>query len=388
MEVLKFIAGGYLILSGMILIIGAFCNIRVNRTYRFLVIGIALSVAVFGYCLEPTRDLDLFRLWRYARNLDFSQGNVIRSILGVDQVSVSLAGTTMSGMISFNTLCYIVKLFGDLHWMSAISCTISFSILLSIIVDYTITTEKSSKQLFLAIMITFMGLQVNYVMQGIRNAMAVSFCVLGLYMLFYKRKGRIIPYVLFFMGVTMHATVLILLPVVLLSKIKKQKTVRIVAFFTMSILFFLANRSISVQFGFISYLSERILFYTDIAYEFDRPEMIADVAVFIVIGLSFWFLLRQGLISIDSEKERRYVNSYILLGIAMISCVQRRDFALRIGYLMGIGAVPMLHKLLYTQNKTTKGGKIISAGIVVSILTCSLKVAYDMWYVFSRWTFN
>jgi len=352
------------------------------------VIGIALSVSVFGYCIEPTRDLDLFRLWRYARNLDFSQGNVIKSILGINQVSVSLAGTTMSGMITFNALCYIVRLFSDLHWMSAISCVVSFSILLSIIVDYVITTGKSSKQLFLAILITFMGLQVNYVMQGIRNAMAVSFCALGLYMLFYKRKGRILPYVLLFMGVTMHATVLILLPVVSLSKIKKQKAVRIVAFFTMSILFFLANKFISAQFWFISYISERILFYTDIAYEFDRPEMIADVAVFIIIGLSFWFLLQQGLISVDSEKERRYINSYIILGIAMISCVQRRDFALRIGYIMGIGAVPILYKLIYTQNRTTQGGKLIKAGLIMSILVCGLKVAYDMWYVFSRWTFN
>ena len=84
MEVLKFIAGGYLILSGMILIIGAFCNIRINRTYRFLVIGIALSVAVFGFCIEPTRDLDLYRLWRYAKNLDFSYGNAIKSIVGIN----------------------------------------------------------------------------------------------------------------------------------------------------------------------------------------------------------------------------------------------------------------------------------------------------------------
>lgn len=387
MEVLKFIAGGYLILSGMILIIGAFCNIRINRTYRFLVIGIALSVAVFGFCIEPTRDLDLYRLWRYAKNLDFSYGNAIKSIVGINQVNASLAGTTLTGMITFNTLCYIVSLLGDLHWMSAISCIVSFGILLSVIVDFVITTERSSKQLFLALLITFMGLQVNYVMQGVRNAMAVSFCILGLYLLFYKKKGRILPYILFFMAVTMHATVLIILPIVLVSKIEKQRAIRIVAFFTMSILFFLANRSTSIRLGFINYLSERILFYTDLAYEFDRPEMIADVAIFIVIGLSFWFLLRQGCISIDNETERRYINSYILLGIAMVSCVQRRDFALRIGYLMGIGAVPMLHKLLYT-NKGTSGGRLISAGIVTSILICSAKVAYDMWYVFSRWTFN
>lgn len=388
MEVLKFIAAAYLLFSAMILIAGAFFNIRVNRVYRILVIGIAFAVAVFGFCIEPTHDLDLYRLHRYARNLDFSQGNVIRSILGVNQTNISLAGTTLTGMISFNTLCYIVRLLGDLHWMSAISCIVTFGIVLSVIVDYVIETEGSSKQLFLALLITFMGMQVNYVMQGIRNAMAVAFCVLGIYLIVYKKKGGIIPYFLFILAATMHATVLIVLPIVFASKLKKQNVVRVLAFFTMTLLFFLANKSSTIGLGFINYLSERILFYTDIAYEFDRPEMIADVATFIVIGLSFWYLLRQGLITIDNEVERRYFNSYILLGIAMISCVQRRDFALRIGYLMGVGAIPMLHKLLYTRKEESGEGKIVSIGIVMTILVCSSKVAYDMWYVFSRWTFN
>lgn len=388
MEELKLVSVSYLLLSTMLLIFGAFLKIRINWIYRCMVIGVAISVAVFGFCLEPGSGLDLYRLQQYAMSLDFSHGNVISSILGINNSNVSLAGTSLTGMISFNFLCYIVRLLGDLHWMSAISCIVSFGILLSIIVDYVISIEGNSKQLFLAVILTFMGLQVSYVMLGIRNAMAVSFCVLGLYLLFYKKRGGILPYILFFMAVTMHAMVLIVLPIVLISKIENQKWIRIIALFAMPIIFLLANIFSSVRIGFIQYLSARILFYTDNSFEYDRPEMIADVAVFMVIALVFWIFLRQGLISVENEQERRYYNCYILLGIAMISCMQRRDFALRIGYLMGIGGVPMLFKLLYMREESSFFGRLMAIGIAASILVCSSKVAYDMWYVFSRLTFN
>ena len=87
MEELKLVSVSYLLLSTMLLIFGAFLKIRINWIYRCMVIGVAISVAVFGFCLEPGSGLDLYRLQQYAMSLDFSHGNVISSILGINNSS-------------------------------------------------------------------------------------------------------------------------------------------------------------------------------------------------------------------------------------------------------------------------------------------------------------
>lgn len=384
MEFLKFISGGYIILFVFIMLIGLFFRIRVGIGYRVGVILLALVAAVFAFCFEPGTGLDLFRLQRYAQTVNFSGSNFWTSIWGAEAM---LGGTSLSGMVSFNLLCYIVRLIGDMHCLSTISVFMTIGVLLSILVDYVIDNDYSSKAFGLGVILTFLGLQLQYVFSGVRNGMAVAAVVLGAYLLLYKKHSLVISISLFLFGTTMHPAVLILAAPFLLCRVRKQKVVRLVCLFAMPAIFALPNILKSIPLSFFQYLGNRIVFYENVTYQYDRPEMIADLLIFIAIGISVWNLRKQGKLDVKHGLEEWYLNAYYILGFIMIGCSVHRDFALRIGYLMGIMGVPIACRVYAADYAEQSKLGYVSLALSAVIIVCAVKVYYDTALSFSHWIF-
>lgn len=383
MEVLKAICGFYMILYLWLLLIGLILRIEVDQTYQVISLLFALSVGVYGFCLEPSRALDLSRLQNYIRTLRFSGNSFFSKIWGAAGI---MGGYSTKGMLGWNMLCYIVQLLGDVNWLSAISVMIIFATTMGVIVDFAINKGYDSRAVGIGVALTFMGMQVQYVFSGIRNALAVSLAVLALYLIFYRKKHFVLSGILLLLAVTTHTMVAILAVPIVLAKIKKQRLVRGIALFTLPIMFEIAEALQKMSIPFVSTVVSRILFYTSVQYPYDRPEMIANIVVFIVVGFVYWLLLKREYLE-ESEFQRLYMNAYYLLGTMMIGCSAHRDFTLRIGYLMGIATVPVICRF-FELKEWNKFTSVLSYIVMLTVLACCTKVFYDTAFVMSQWSFG
>ena len=115
--------------------------------------------------------------------------------------------------------------------------------------------------------------------------------------------------------------------------------------------------------------------------------MIANILIFAVVGLVVWVNRRRGKFDVQEGLETLYLNAYFILGFIMIGCSVHRDFALRIGYLMGIMAIPIVSRLYFADE--SQSYKLSPTAFVLSgtILVCAAKVFYDTIVGFSHWTF-
>ena len=384
MSILRLLSIFYMGIFVLILFAGSFKNIRVARIFYSLSIIFALCVGIWGFSLEPSVRLDLYRLHNYVRSLEFGAGSFFSKIWGAKGM---LGVDSTEGMIGWNLLCYIVQGIGDVHWLSAIGSFLTFFNVLFIFVDYIRSEGLTSKTLGIGVLLAFMGLPIQYVLSGIRNALAVSLVMLSLYLFFYKKQSHILSILLILAAATIHTACLFAVVPIFFVRSKRQIVWRAAGLFSMPLIFAVANALRSVSIPFLSVMFNRVLFYTNVEYQYDRPEMIANIVVFVSVAYVYWHHKRRGLIEEKSDLQTYYINAYYLLGSIMIGCSVHRDFTLRVGYIMGIAAFPVLSKILLCEHDN-RTATYMNYVLVLILLVCCGKVYYDMFAVISQWTFS
>ena len=115
--------------------------------------------------------------------------------------------------------------------------------------------------------------------------------------------------------------------------------------------------------------------------------MIANIMIFVAVGTLVWINRRRSRFDVRDDLETAYLNAYYILGFLMIGCSVHRDFALRIGYLMGIMAIPIVSRLYITEESHSFKLSPTTLVLTGTILVCAGKVYYDTILVFSHWTF-
>ena len=130
----------------------------------------------------------------------------------------------------------------------------------------------------------------------------------------------------------------------------------------------------------------RVLFYENVQYQYDRPEMIANIAVFLAIYVVVYVFEKNRELIVDCGLGRKYLNTYIFLGYLMVGCSVHRDFTLRIGYLMGILGVPLVLKI--NKANVTEKDRVVKVLMNIGIIVCMAKVYYDTFYSIGRWDFG
>lgn len=383
MSILRLLSAFYIVFYIFILIIGSLTDIRIKKDYYILSFIFALCIGFWGFCLVPGRRLDLNRLYVYVQSLRFGNGSILSKIWGVKG---NLGEISTEGMIGWNLICYIVQKTGNVHWLGAFGSFLTVFNVSYILVDYLHTENLSSKALGIGLLLSFMGLQLQYVFSGIRNTLAVSILVLSIYLFAYRRKSIIQSILLAFLAITIHPACIIALVPIIFVKFDNQLLWRCVALFTMPLIFTIARALQGITIPFLSMILNRILYYTNSEYQYDRPEMIANIIAFISIGFVYWYHKKRGLIK-ETKQQKLYMNAYYLLGMMMIGCSIHRDFTLRIGYIMGIAAFPVLSKILYTKYDN-RAERYINYTMTLIVLIICGKVYYDTFTVLSQWNFG
>ena len=222
-ETLKLLSFTYIISYISLLVIGSIKKIKVSNLYFLLTIIFALSVALWGYFLEPSIQMDLFRLQKHVDFVKNYPGDFLQKMMPPDY--------EFTTMVTFNLLCYIVGCLDDVHFMSFISVFVVVAVVGVLIIKYIQKNNYSSRCVIIAYVLAFTGMQLQYVFSGIRNSMAIAMTslALGIFVFSNLKNKRIFSGVLYFLAVMMHPVVLLVLVVYCLSRFPKQIIVRILA---------------------------------------------------------------------------------------------------------------------------------------------------------------
>ena len=302
------------------------------------------------------------------------------------------ASDDYGGLYFFRFLCYLISKTGNNNWLTVASIVLTMGPLFIVLINYLRSEGYHTPAILISLMIAFMGMQMPYVFSGIRNTIAVASAITAIYLLFYKKKCYFLALALCCIAVSTHQMIFVLMPSVAVGFINKhQFKMRAIALCSMPIIFAVAEFMLRMPIDFLQQLAGRIAHYSDRAYGADRPEMIANILVFLAIALSHWLLGQEGVFANDTRLQKSYWNSYCFLGCMMIGCAVRRDFTLRIGYIMGIAAVPILCRIFYGMKCwrwKNNNYKVLVLMLVCGIMICCAKVYYDCWFTMSKWDFS
>lgn len=199
------------------------------------------------------------------------------------------------GLYFFRFLCFLISKTGNNNWLSVASIVLTMGPVYIVLIDYLRNEKYSTAAILVSLMLVFMGMQMPYVFSGIRNTIAVASSISAIYLIFYKRNHYYLAAVLCCMAVTTHQMILVLIPTVIVGIIDKhQWKLRMLALCAMPIIFTIAEALLRLPIEFLQQLAGRIVHYTDRAYGADRPEMIANILVFLTIAASHWLLGQEG----------------------------------------------------------------------------------------------
>lgn len=377
------IAVSYTVYLVLFLGICACRNYKVTRVWYVILFVWVFVMANMAYHLIPNKRLDLYRLQQLAESMRFSDDSAWSLIIeGV--------GDKYEGLIAFNILCYIVAIMGN-QWMSVISVLITISLLMYVIVSYLISKNYTCRALLVAIFVTFMGLQMQYIFSGVRNGIATSLTIFALYRMYRHKRMLLSSIIVYILAILMHPVVMVVAPMLAIASYgKHQKIFRIISLLAIPIIFAIAAIFTTIPNAFFQYVGNRVYHYENNNYAADRPEMIANIAIFLAVALSYWFLNRENCFKKQSRVDEVYTNLYYLLGFVMIGCAMKRDFINRIGYLMGILSVPLMCKNFFDVKRQKQSGniKVILILLFLGLTACCSKVYYDTLWVMTKWMFT
>lgn len=357
---------------------------EIQRYWYGFCILLAFAVAFWAYRMIPIRQMDVYRLEKLVDEMR-AYSNTLADAMNARE------DDRYGSLTFFRVLCFLVSRLSTNQWLPFLSVLITFSMVGLVLINYLRSEHYTTRMILPSLALIFMGMQIQYIFSGIRNPLAVAFAITALYLMFYKKRHYILAILLYLMAVTTHSMVLILLPVALICWLPKAQTVfRLLALFTMPVIFYVAELLQGIPIPLLQSTALRVLYYLERYYVYDRPEMIANIIVFVVIGMAYWMLKCFGSLPPQTKGWQVYMNAYYFLGCMMIGCAVRRDFSLRIGYLMGFGAVPVLCRMLRTHRSVrirSESDRILLALVMMALAACCGKVFYDTWYVFSQWDF-
>lgn len=383
-SILHLLSATYIVMFLFFLVVFLFIPKKIGRAWYIMGALAIACVAFCGYHFTPSARLDVYRLSKIITTMRNSSQNLSKALFTAED--------DYGGLYFFRLLCYLISRTSSNHWLTVVSIVLTMGQLYFVLIDYLRSEKYTTAAILPSLMLIFMGMQMPYVFSGIRNTIAVASAVTAIYLVFYKKKYQIIALLLGVVAATTHQMVFILLPTLCVGCIKKHQWMyRIIALCSMPIIFGFAALMQKLSLGFVQQFSERILDYSDNAYGADRPEMLANIMVFCAVSISHFLLGLEGAYQNDTVLQKGYWNAYCFLGCAMIGCSVRRDFTLRIGYIMGIAAVPIISRMLFGfsnwewKNRNYKTLMII---LVFGCLICCAKVYYDCWYTMSRWNFS
>ena len=341
----------------------------------------AFALAMIAFLFDPTgTGLDVERHFQRIEvvknaNITFDK-YVLRNSFGY------------SGMYVFNAICYFIARLNISNHILPFSVTlVSYAICFYILRDWAKQESIDRRYYALSVLIGFAFLPYYFVMCGIRNGVAMCIMGLAVYQYLYKRKRFLTFLLLGAIAATIHTSVLIAVPFVLLSGLRlSYKSIGLV-FIGSFVLGTVARALSKMSVPYLSEMAKSYLVYSSEGqFRSAQYFLTTDIILIILFAVLLYFQYSKYLIPQNEGHSIRLYSFIALYGAYVVGNFGNYDLVLRPAYLFG-PLSPMLGYLLYNGEywKGKAGVQFLVKTFV--LLLCGYTVARYMAFFFTSVSF-
>lgn len=307
---------------------------------RLIYIFFIVSLAVVAYCMKPPSTWDLSRNYILLDIIRKSQLSFNQFVFGGN---ATYGADGYRSLIFYNIYRFIfVKFFDNNAWFQTITTIIVYALQFYIIYDYKKVENKENIPISLILLLSFTFMPFVYVVSGIRNALAASIMGVAIYLYLYK-KIVLKAFLLVIMAITIHPSVVIALPFVILCKMnlgsKGIVCVAIASFGFQLIASVFSNSSVF----FLRQIGKSYLLYSgNNQYRGGRGNLYGILIVSILFILYFLWNRKN---KTNKETENDINNFLMLLLVYMVGNFLNYDLVLRPGYIVSMFAPLLANKM-------------------------------------------
>ena len=293
-----------------------------------------------------------------------------------------------SGMYVFNAVCYfIAKLNMSNHILPFIVTLISYGLCFYILRDWSEQESIDRRYYALSVLIGFAFLPYYFVMCGIRNGVAMCIMGFAIYEYLYKRKSFSNFLILGAIAATIHTSVLIAVPFVLLSKLKlSYKSIGIV-FIGSFVLGTVAKALSKMKIPYLTEMAKSYLIYSsDGQFRSAQYFLTTDIILIALFAVLLFCQYSKYLVLQNEGRNIRLYSFITLYGAYIVGNFGNYDLVLRPAYLLG-SLSPMLGYLLYNGDYWKDKANAQLAVKIFVLLLCGYTVARYMAFFFTSVNF-
>lgn len=360
-----------------------------------------VCLSLMYYCVSPTSDFDLYRHYEiYSYIRDINVHDIFKKLNASSYVAL-LFNIYVESSPAYILYVFFLSRIGGSHLLILITNILVYGIVFYIIYDIGKKNGISDKKINLAIV--FMLIAINYLdISGIRNILAISVILLGLYWDLILKKNRIMCIALYVIACLLHMSVIILvfLRLILLIKNKLVRRVSIVSvIFSIWIAVIIQKSGFNINgLGFIGNIINQVLvklvdfvsgngsslLLDSMTTRFYILNLVARIGSVCICGIFYIGIYKK---KTKNENILEYIDYLLLVYAFFVSSLIQYDLIIRTSMMVVLLMAPLL-PISFSQVIVKVGNfKIVIkkkykywGAIVILGLICVLGIYYSISY--------
>ncbi len=374
----------YIIIFILCITVSSLFNKKIFLTKKQIIVFemfFILSLALLAYNMNPPTTWDITYHFMYINQIRTSEISFIEFLF---QNSSYVGGGEYSNLLFFNILRYCVARITENNYLLPSVCVIiDYSILGYIAIDWLSYMNGKYRFNILTLLLNFTLMPYIHAVSGMRNALSISIAGLAVYLYLYKNKHIAVLIILIFIAVTIHPAAIIVVPFVLLAKLKIGSLEFIIVFIISALIKPLAEILSILPIRYIAAIGQKYLKYTSEAQYRASKTPLYGVLMIIAIFLLIYFILYRRFNMDDNHSNKKIIYNFLAIYmIYILGNIGNYDMVLRPAYLLGVLA-PVLGSFLSDKNiwsnqeMSVRAENIVSFGATVASLIICLIVNYS-----------
>lgn len=360
------------ILISIILIYMVFVDPKKNTILKSIIFG--LFFGIIAYIFIPRSDYDLSRHQLYVKSF-MNSGGLNYLIYKIRFHEYELIPTIYS---------FIIAKFNNVNLTQFFVVSLGYGTMYYLVSDYSKRINMNNLFRIVILMFTIFGFYVLYFISGLYFYIGAIIFSLAFYLDYYKKSNRLTVYLLYFLTIFIHDSMLFPLGILALYKLFKSN-INIISMLVIS---------------FLIFFSYTILFHLTYTYSVDFLEPIFKMYssylsngeymirlyrgnIFFIEISKIMVVLISTIILYVKENKNKYYNYIILMILSTLFMVTRSIVMIRFSMVIHlIGIVPLSNYFIEIKNKKNK--------LLMFVFLSVLSLYYLLYfiYILKQQTFN